>query len=116
MCPVFNHALCDFCSLVEDCGQALRDCRNPSLDLEDFLRQRSGELKGKEESEVNLNATEKFSYFPLDSTVLSAETSVFVTVTSLFPTGRAGVLRALEDHVFPGAADRRQWDGSLMFL
>lgn len=56
-------------SLVEDCQQALTDCRNPSLDLEEFLRQRSRELKGKEESEVSWskrNAIEKFSCFLLD--------------------------------------------------
>lgn len=40
-------------SLVEDCPQGLRDCRDPALGLEILLKQRSGELRGKEESEVN---------------------------------------------------------------
>lgn len=39
-------------SLVEDCPQGLKDCRNPTLGLEEFLRQRSRELQGKEESQV----------------------------------------------------------------
>lgn len=40
-------------SLVEDCPQGLRDCRDPALGLEILLKQRSGELRGKEESEVS---------------------------------------------------------------
>lgn len=39
-------------SLVEDCPQGLKDCREPSLGLEDLLRQRARELQGKEESQV----------------------------------------------------------------
>lgn len=41
-------------SLVEDCPQGLRDCRDPALGLEMFLKQRSAELRGKEENEVSL--------------------------------------------------------------
>lgn len=41
-------------SLVEDCPQGLRDCRDPALGLEMFLKQRSGELHGKEENEASL--------------------------------------------------------------
>lgn len=39
-------------SLVEDCPQGLKDCREPSLGLEGLLRQRARELQGKEESQV----------------------------------------------------------------
>lgn len=46
--------LLHLCSLVEDCPQGLRDCRDPALGLEMFLKQRSGELRGKEENEVSL--------------------------------------------------------------
>lgn len=42
------------CSLVEDCPQGLRDCRDPALGLEELLKQRSIELCGKEENEVSL--------------------------------------------------------------
>lgn len=58
-------------SLAEGCPQGLRDCRDPALDLEEFLRLRSRELKGKEESEVILNCWPlgnhnlKYSYFLL---------------------------------------------------
>lgn len=41
-------------SLVEECPQGLRDCRDPALGLEMFLKQRSGELHGKEENEVRV--------------------------------------------------------------
>lgn len=57
--PVHEHVLAALCCLAEDCGQALRDCRNPSLDLEEFLNQRSKELKGKEESEEELEFCER---------------------------------------------------------
>lgn len=124
---MFDHSLSVlWClsSLVEDCQQALTDCRNPSLDLEEFLRQRSRELKGKEESEVSWskrNAMEKFLCFLLDCAFswdvsCSSIASNICKDDVLFPTGRAGILWTLEGLVFPGAAVRRQWNGSLMFL
>lgn len=41
-------------SLVVDCPQGLRDCRDPALGLKELLKQRSVELHGKEENEVSL--------------------------------------------------------------
>lgn len=52
---MFFTLLC-LCSLVEDCPQGLRDCRDPALGLEELLKQRSVELRGKEENEVSLDA------------------------------------------------------------
>ncbi|KAM7372166.1 hypothetical protein PAMP_009357 [Pampus punctatissimus] len=45
-------------SLVEDCPEGLKDCRDPSLGLEDLLRQRARELQGKEESQEELDFCE----------------------------------------------------------
>lgn len=39
-------------SLVEDCAKGLGECRDPSLGLEELLRLRARELRGKEESRV----------------------------------------------------------------
>lgn len=50
----FTVLLLCLCSLVEDCPQGLRDCRDPALGLEELLKQRSVELHGKEENEVSL--------------------------------------------------------------
>lgn len=40
-------------SLVEDSPRGVRDCRDPSLGLEELLNQRAQDLKGREESLVN---------------------------------------------------------------
>ncbi|XP_038553384.1 hsp70-binding protein 1 [Micropterus salmoides] len=57
--PFHEHVLGALCCLVEDCPQGLRDCRNPTLGLEEFLRQRSRELQGKEESQEELDFCER---------------------------------------------------------
>lgn len=53
------------CSLVEDSPQGLADCTNPALGLEELLRQRATELKGKEESQVG--DTEGLAKDPINS-------------------------------------------------
>lgn len=57
--PFHEHVLGALCCLVEDCPQGYKDCRNPALGLEEFLRQRSRELQGKEESEEELDFCER---------------------------------------------------------
>ncbi|TNM97265.1 hypothetical protein fugu_015421 [Takifugu bimaculatus] len=49
-----EHVVGTLCCLVEDCPQGLRDCRDPALGLEELLKQRSVELRGKEENEEEL--------------------------------------------------------------
>ncbi|XP_034567884.1 hsp70-binding protein 1 [Notolabrus celidotus] len=53
-----EHVLGALCCLVEDCPQGLKDCRNPALNLDELLRQRSRELQGKEESQEELDFCE----------------------------------------------------------
>ncbi|KAL6102728.1 hspbp1 [Pungitius sinensis] len=57
--PLHEHVLGALCCLVEDCPQGLKDCRNPALGLKELLRQRSGELQGKEESQEELDFCER---------------------------------------------------------
>lgn len=57
--PFHEHVLGALCCLVEDCPQGLKDCRNPTLGLEELLRQRSRELQGKEESQEELDFCER---------------------------------------------------------
>ncbi|KAM8844008.1 hsp70-binding protein 1 [Spinachia spinachia] len=54
-----EHVLGALCCLVEDCPQGLKDCRSPALGLKELLRQRSGELQGKEESQEELDFCER---------------------------------------------------------
>ncbi|XP_068613527.1 hsp70-binding protein 1-like [Brachionichthys hirsutus] len=54
-----EHVLAALCCLVEDSPEGLKDCRNPILGLEDFLKQRSAELQGKEESQEELDFCER---------------------------------------------------------
>ncbi|XP_041813566.1 hsp70-binding protein 1 [Chelmon rostratus] len=57
--PFHEHVLGALCCLVEDCPQGLRDCRDPALGLEEFLKQRSKELQGKEECQEQLDFCER---------------------------------------------------------
>lgn len=57
--PFHEHVLGALCCLVEDCPLGLKDCRNPTLGLEELLRQRSGELQGKVESQEELDFCER---------------------------------------------------------
>ncbi|XP_060882528.1 hsp70-binding protein 1 [Labrus mixtus] len=57
--PFHEHVLGALCCLVEECPQGLKDCRNPALNLEELLRQRSRELRGKEESQEELDFCER---------------------------------------------------------
>lgn len=57
--PFHEHVLGALCCLVDDCPQGLKDCRNPTLGLEEFLRQRSRDLQGKEESQEELDFCER---------------------------------------------------------
>ncbi|XP_037331740.2 hsp70-binding protein 1 [Pungitius pungitius] len=57
--PLHEHVLGALCCLVEDCPQGLKDCKNPALGLKELLRQRSGELQGKEESQEELDFCER---------------------------------------------------------
>ncbi|XP_053708111.1 hsp70-binding protein 1 [Synchiropus splendidus] len=54
-----EHVLGALNCLVQDCPQGLADCRDPSLGLEDLLRQRARELRGKEESQEELDFCEQ---------------------------------------------------------
>ncbi|XP_034749176.1 hsp70-binding protein 1 isoform X1 [Etheostoma cragini] len=54
-----EHVLGALCCLVEDCPQGLKECRNPALGLEELLRQLTKELKGKEESQEELDFCER---------------------------------------------------------
>ncbi|XP_057716551.1 hsp70-binding protein 1 [Corythoichthys intestinalis] len=56
--PVHEHVLGALCSLVKDCEKGLKDCRDPSLGLEELLRLRARELRGKEESQEELEFCE----------------------------------------------------------
>lgn len=67
---------------MEDCPQGLRDCRDPALGLEMFLKERSGELRGKEENEASLgfdaerlNLVSKGGAYLPPSVTFSAEAS-----------------------------------------
>ena len=40
-------------SLVEDCPQGLKDCRNSALGLEELLKHRAKDLQGREECQVH---------------------------------------------------------------
>ncbi|XP_035037613.1 hsp70-binding protein 1 [Hippoglossus stenolepis] len=55
---VHEHVLGALCCLVEDCPQGLKDCRNPTLALEELLKQRTKELGGKEECQEELDFCE----------------------------------------------------------
>ncbi|KAM4717710.1 hsp70-binding protein 1 [Anableps anableps] len=57
--PFHEHVLGALCCLVEDFPQGLEDCRNPSLGLEELLKQRAKELQGKEESQEELDFCER---------------------------------------------------------
>ncbi|XP_071768041.1 hsp70-binding protein 1 [Centroberyx gerrardi] len=57
--PFHEHVLGALCCLVEDCPQGLRDCRSPSLGLEELLKQRAKELQGKDESQEELDFCER---------------------------------------------------------
>ncbi|XP_049602061.1 hsp70-binding protein 1 [Syngnathus scovelli] len=48
--PFHEHVFGALCCLVEDCVKGLKDCKDPSLGLEELLRLRTKELQGKEES------------------------------------------------------------------
>ncbi|XP_068192651.1 hsp70-binding protein 1 [Antennarius striatus] len=54
-----EHVVAALCCLVEDCPEGLKDSRNPILGLEEFLKQRSAELQGKEESQEELDFCER---------------------------------------------------------
>ncbi|TRY97292.1 hypothetical protein DNTS_020585 [Danionella cerebrum] len=47
---VHEHVLGALCCLVEDSPRGVSDCREPSLGLEELLKQRTQELRGQEES------------------------------------------------------------------
>ncbi|XP_043956903.1 hsp70-binding protein 1 [Gambusia affinis] len=57
--PFHEHVLGALCCLVEDFQQGLEDCRSPTLGLEEFLKQRTKELQGKEESQEELDFCER---------------------------------------------------------
>ncbi|XP_037545493.1 hsp70-binding protein 1 [Nematolebias whitei] len=57
--PFHEHVLGALCCLVEDFPQGLRDCRNPALDLEEFLKQRAKDLQGKDESREEFDFCER---------------------------------------------------------
>uniref|UniRef100_A0A1A8KGE3 Hsp70-binding protein 1 n=1 Tax=Nothobranchius kuhntae TaxID=321403 RepID=A0A1A8KGE3_NOTKU len=50
-----EHVLGALCCLVQDFPQGLKECRNPTLALEELLKQRAEELQGKEESQEALD-------------------------------------------------------------
>ncbi|KAM4634635.1 hsp70-binding protein 1 [Polymixia lowei] len=54
-----EHVVGALCCLVEECPQGLRDCRSPSLGLEELLKQRTKELQGKEECQEELDFCER---------------------------------------------------------
>ncbi|XP_062264660.1 hsp70-binding protein 1 [Platichthys flesus] len=55
---VHEHILGAICCLVEDCPKGLKECRNPTLALEELLKQRIKELGGKEEWQEELDFCE----------------------------------------------------------
>ncbi|XP_054615831.1 hsp70-binding protein 1 [Dunckerocampus dactyliophorus] len=57
--PFHEHVLGALCCLVEDCEKGLKDCRDPSLNLEELLRLRARELQGKDESQEELEFCER---------------------------------------------------------
>ncbi|XP_061893258.1 hsp70-binding protein 1 [Entelurus aequoreus] len=57
--PFHEHVLGALCCLVEDCEKGLKDCRDPSLNLEDLLQLRARELQGKDESQEELEFCER---------------------------------------------------------
>ncbi|KAM9785246.1 hsp70-binding protein 1 [Syngnathus typhle] len=57
--PFHEHVLGALCCLVEDCVEGLKDCKDPSLGLEELLRLRTKELRGKEESLEELEFCER---------------------------------------------------------
>lgn len=57
--PFHEHVVGALCCLVEDCPQGLKDCRESALGLEELLKQRTKELKGREESEEELDFCER---------------------------------------------------------
>lgn len=57
--PFHEHVVGALCCLVEDCPQGLKDCRESSLGLDELLKQRTKELKGKEECEEELDFCER---------------------------------------------------------
>ncbi|XP_061555916.1 hsp70-binding protein 1 isoform X1 [Phycodurus eques] len=57
--PFHEHVLGVLCCLVEDCVKGLKDCRDPSLGLEELLRLRARELQGQEESQEELEFCER---------------------------------------------------------
>uniref|UniRef100_A0A8C5GWB5 Hsp70-binding protein 1 n=1 Tax=Gouania willdenowi TaxID=441366 RepID=A0A8C5GWB5_GOUWI len=63
--PFHEHVLGALCCLVEDFPQGLADCRNPALGLEELLRRRAEELRGKEECQV-AHHVEDYSFIRLD--------------------------------------------------
>ncbi|KAL0993506.1 hypothetical protein UPYG_G00108910 [Umbra pygmaea] len=50
-----EHVLGALCCLVEENALGLRDCRSPTLGLDDLLNQRANELKGREECQEELD-------------------------------------------------------------
>uniref|UniRef100_A0A1A7WC75 Hsp70-binding protein 1 n=1 Tax=Iconisemion striatum TaxID=60296 RepID=A0A1A7WC75_9TELE len=50
-----EHVLGALCCLVEDFPQGLKECRNPTLALEELIKQRAKDLQGKEESQEELD-------------------------------------------------------------
>lgn len=54
-----EHVLGALYCLVQDCPRGMADCRDPALGLEDLLRQRTRELRGKEESQEELDFCEQ---------------------------------------------------------
>ncbi|KAM9746313.1 hsp70-binding protein 1 [Menidia menidia] len=57
--PFHEHVLGALCCLVEDFPQGVRDCRSPSLGLEELLRERIKDLQGKDESQEELDFCER---------------------------------------------------------
>ncbi|KAM6904898.1 hsp70-binding protein 1 [Xenentodon cancila] len=57
--PFHEHVLGALCCLVEDFPQGLEDCKNPTLGLEEVLRQRAKDLQGKDESQEELEFCER---------------------------------------------------------
>ncbi|XP_048846333.1 hsp70-binding protein 1 [Brienomyrus brachyistius] len=49
-----EHVLGVLCCLVDGCDRGVSDCRDPALGLEELLKHRAMELKGKEESQEEL--------------------------------------------------------------
>lgn len=54
-----EHVLGALCCLVEESPQGVRECRSPSLSLEELLKQRAKDLQGKEECQEELDFCER---------------------------------------------------------